>query len=119
VNVPGGLGYDVILAPLDVCCGVFDQLARRDGPVPPMAPLGSVMLFMVRPGSAATATASLLAECATLGIELRNSATAPDAHSGSWVVPPPDVGAALPPASTVVTAIGVAYAATGSTVGAS
>jgi hypothetical protein len=120
-NVPNRLGYDAILAPLDLCCGVFDQLAWLDGPVPPMAQLGNMMLFLVRPGSTATATASLPTDRVTLGIELHDSATAPaapDPHSGSWIVPPPDQGANLPPASTVIAAIRTAYAASRSPVGA-
>jgi hypothetical protein len=121
VKVPDEPGYDVILAPLDVCCGVFDQLTRFDGPVPPMVQLDDVMLFMVRAGSVAAATASVLADCVTLGIELCDGATAPaapDPRSGLWVVPPPAHEVTLPPASTVVAVIGAAQVAIGSTVGA-
>lgn len=114
-DVSGGLEYDTIAAPLDVCCGVFDQLARLDGPVPPMAQLGNAMLFMVRPGSAAPACESLRTGCAALGIEFCDSASRPDTNvpdPRSWVVPLRDHGADLPSASAVVEAIRAAYAAT-------
>ena len=63
---------DVLRAPIEVCCGVLDQLAQLDGLLPPMAQLGDVMLFLVRPGSASKLPAhpSLSAVCASLGIEV-------------------------------------------------
>jgi hypothetical protein len=123
VNVPGGLAYDTVRAPLEVCCGVFDQLARLDGPPPPMAQLGDAMLFMVRRGSAESARASLPVDCAILGIEFGDGASqrdsaVPDSDSCLWLVPPVDHSADLPPASTVVAAICAAYAATRPAVGA-
>jgi hypothetical protein len=115
---PDGLECDTVAAPLDACCGVFDQLSRLDGRVPPIAQLGEVLLFLVRPGSAATALASLSADCEALGIEIRDGTsrhagtTGAVPTTGSWVVPPSDDNGELPPASTVVTAIRAAYAAT-------
>jgi len=120
-NVSVGLGYDTIAAPLDACCGVFDQLARLDGPVAPMAQLGDSMLFMVRSGSAALARRSLPAGWAALGLERRDGADQLDSavpDSTLWVVPRPNHSADLPPASTVVAAIRAAHEAMRRTAGA-
>ena len=100
---PGGFAYDTVAAPLGVCCGVFDQLSRLDGPVPPIAHLGDALLFLVRSGSAATALASLAADCEALGIEIRDGAGQPGTTcevptGGSWIVPPSDNTSELPPA---------------------
>jgi hypothetical protein len=118
---PGGLRCDAVTAPLELCCGVFGELARIGGPVPPMARRGDRMLFLVRAGSAASALASpsMSAHCESLGIEMTPAGSPPGttdpvvtAGPGSWVVPPPAPGADLPPASTVLTAIRAAHAAT-------
>jgi hypothetical protein len=119
---PSGFSCDTVAAPLDACCGVFDQLSRFDRPVPPIAQLGGALLFLVRPGSAATALACMSADCEALGIEIRNGSGHPGTTGamptiGSWVVPPSDDNSELPPASTVVAAIRVAYAATRQTEG--
>lgn len=118
---PGRFPCDTVAAPVDVCCGIFDQLSRLGGPAPPIAHVGDVLLFLVRPGSAATALGSSSAcspaDCEALGIEIRDHAGQPEATgaaltNGSWVMPPSDDLSQLPPASAVVAAIRAAYAAT-------
>ncbi|GAA1791280.1 hypothetical protein GCM10009835_06150 [Planosporangium flavigriseum] len=119
-----GLQCDVVTAPLDLCCGVFVELERAGGPLPPMAQLGDRMLFLVRVGSGAAALAapSMPVDCESLGIEVTAAGSVLDATdpaaTGSWVVPPSAHGADLPTVSTVLTALQAARATTGRREGA-
>jgi hypothetical protein len=120
-----GLRCDAVAAPMDVCCGVLDQLTQTGEPVPPVLQLGHRMLFLVRTGSSAAVLriASLAADRATLGIQvaddLRHLAGGPGGNDTCWLVPPSNDGRTeLPSASTVVNAIRVAYAAFGPREGA-
>ncbi len=113
-SAPGGQQCDLVVAPIDRCCGVFDQLVRLDAPVPPMACLGDVMLFLVRLGSAARALASSAVDCKALGIEIREGASWPSVDgaaqtAGSWIMPLSVESTELPLASTAAAAIQAAH----------
>jgi hypothetical protein len=110
--------WDVLAAPLDNCCGIFAEFAGNTGPVPPIARLGDLLLFLVRKGSVAEVfrCSSRLAACAALEIQWIEAAEVPRLTAGSddpsWVVPLGDDQVELPAAAAVVTAIQAAYVAT-------
>lgn len=110
--------WDVLAAPLDNCCGIFVEFAEKAGPVPPIARLGDLLLFLVRKGSAAEVfrCSSRLAACAALEIQWIEAAQVPRLTAASdvqsWVVPLGDDQVELPTAAKVVAAIQAAYTAT-------
>ncbi len=113
---PAALECDLITVPIDACCGVFDELARMGGPVPPIAQIAENMVFVVRFGSVAEFQGSSpfrsnspAPDLPELSGVILQSATPTMPDVTCWIVPPVS-GEILPHASAVIAALHAASA---------